>query len=222
MKRDLERIEYNYSTQPKYPGKSVIANGKSLLGEILLIQFPTEFFNTVKAKEDALLDFGEDYEPVKKFFGTRENPGEQKRIFDDVLRVLGIYERSKTYIVDKEIEDTAAELKKIISNSKPYNDIYKLTPLRDKFIKANAALLAKMAGPVKLAIEDAKLRIFDELDGKICKDKLSDKYIRLFQELNDKAGHCNDVAALKAIPSEADALKVRCLDEINELEKLLP
>lgn len=221
MKRDLERIEYNYSTQPKYPGKSVIANGKSLLGEILLIQFPIEFFNTVKAKEDALLDFGEDFEPVKKFFGTRENPGEQKRIFDDVLRVLGIYERSKTYIVDKEIEDTAAELKKIISNSKPYNDIYKLTPLRDKFVEKNAKLLAELAIPVKQTIAEAKERVFEELDGKSFKDKLSNKFVRLFQELNDKAGHCNDVAALKAIPAEADALKVRCLDEINELEAKL-
>lgn len=221
MKRDLELIEYNYSTQLKYPGKSVIANGKSLLGEILLIQFPIEFFNTVKAKEDALLDFGEDYEPVKKFFGTRENPGEQKRIFDDVLRVLGIYERSKTYIVDKEIEDTAAELKKIISNPKPYNDIYKLTPLRDKFVEKNTKLLAELAIPVKQTITEAKKRIFDELDGKLCKDKLSDKFVHLFQELNDKAGRCNDVAALKAIPSEADALKVRCLGEIDELESEL-
>ena len=120
MKRDLERIEYNYSNQPKYPGKAVISNGKSLMNEILLTQFPMEFFSTVKSNEDALLDFGEDYEPIKKFFGTKDNPGEQKKIFDDVLRVLDIYERSKTYIVDKEIEETADAIRKIINNSKPY------------------------------------------------------------------------------------------------------
>ena len=218
MKRDLEHIEYNYGTQPKYPGKAVIAKGKSLLGEILLIQFPIEFFNTVKAKEDALLDFGEDYEPVKKFFGTRDNPGEQKKIFDDVLRILGIYERSKTYIVDKEIEETADAIRNIINNPKPYDDIFKLVPLRDKFIDANVKLLSQMSEPVKASIADARQRVFDELNGKFCQSKLTDKFVRLFQELKDKADHCNDVAALKAISSEADALKIRCINEVNDTE----
>ena len=223
MKHDLERIEYNYETQPKYPGKTVISQGKKLLNEILMIQFPIEFFNTVKSMQDDLLDFGEDFEPVKKFFGTREKPGDQKKIFDDVLHVLNIYEKSKTYIVDKEIEDTASEIKKIISNPKPYNDIYKLTSLRDNFITANVKLLKQMAEPVKAAIAEAKDRVFEELDGKLCKEKLSDKFIKLFEELRDKADHCNDVATLKAITAEADALKLRCLNEINETEaNLIP
>lgn len=221
IKHDLERIEYNYSTQPKYPGKSVVTKGKSLLNEILTIQFPIEFFNTVKAKEDDLLDFGEDYEPIKKFFGTRENPGDQKNIFDDVLRVLGIYERSKTYIVDSEIENTAAEIQKIINSSRPYNDIFRLVPLRDKFIEANVKLLSQMAVPVKATIADARHRVFEELDGKLCKEKLSEKFIQRFQELKEKAEHCNDVATLKAITSEADALKLRCLNEISDMEEQL-
>jgi hypothetical protein len=221
MKRELERIEYNFTAQPKYPGKSIVTKGKRLLNEILAIQFPLEFFNTVKAMEDELLDFGEDYEPIKKFFGTRENPGEQKQIFDDVLKILGIYEKSKTYIVDREIEETADEIKRIISNPKPYNEIYKLPPLRDTFIQANVKLLSDMAKPVKAAVSDARTRVFEELDGKLCKPKLSDKYVRLFQELKDKADSCNDVAALQSIPVEADALKVRCLNEIAQMEEKL-
>jgi hypothetical protein len=221
MKRELERIEYNFTTQPKYPGKLIVAKGKRLLNELLMIQFPLEFFNTVKSMEDELLDFGEDYEPVKKFFGTRDNSSEQKQIFDDVLKILGIYEKSKTYIVDREIEETADEIKKIISNPKPYNEIYKLPPLRDKFIQANVELLSNMAKPVQTAIADARSRVFEELDGKLCKSKLNDKYVGLFQELKDKANTCNDVAALQSIPVEADALKVRCLNEIAQMEEKL-
>ena len=218
MKRELERIDFCYETQPKYPGKPVIVSGKKLMNEFLSIQFPIEFFNTVKSQEDDLLDFGEDFEPVKKFFGTKDNPGDQKKIFDDVLLVLGIYERSKTYIVDKEIEDTASEIDKIIRSSKPYDEIYKLIPLRDKFMEANVRLLEQMSEPVRTAIADARQRVFEELDGKLCKDKLSDKYIRSFKELSDKADHCNDVAALQAITTEADALKIRCINEINDTE----
>lgn len=75
-----------------------------------------------------------------------------------------------------------------------------------------------MAEPVKAAIADARQRVFEELDGKLCHDKLCDKFVRLFQELKEKAESCNDVAALKAITSEADALKLRCLNEIIDTE----
>lgn len=216
LRGEISRIEVNYSHQPKYPGKAVVANGKRLMTELLQIQFPIEFFNTVKAREDDLLDFGEDYEPVKKFFS-----GEQKQIFDDIVRILGIYEESKTYIVDKEIEDTAAEMRSIIFGANPYDSIFKLPPLRDKFITANVKLLREKSEPVKAAIEDARSRVFEELDGKLCKPKLVDKYVRLFQELRDKASHCNNVAKLQGITVEADALKVRCLNEIAEMEEKL-
>lgn len=216
LKREIEKIEYNYSMQPRYPGKAVVANGKKLLSEILLIQFPVEFFNNVKAKEGDLLDFAEDYEPVKKFFN-----GDQKQIFDDIIRILGIYEESKTYIVDKKIEDTADEMRSIIYNSNPYDSIYKLPPLRDEFIEANVTLLGEKAEPVKAAIEDARIRVFEELDGKLCKPKLTDKFVRLFQELREKSEQCNNVAKLQGIIVEADALKLRCLNEIVEMEEKL-
>lgn len=216
MKRELEKIDYNYSAQPKYPGKAVITKGKSLLNEILLIQLPKEFFDTVKAREGELLDFGEDFEPVKKFFA-----GEQKQIFDDVIHILGIYEESKNYIADKDIEDTAAEMGSIIYNSSPYASIYKLPPLRDKFRHANVQLLTEKEKPVKATIEDARNRVFEELDGKLCKPKLSDKFIQLFQELRNKVSSCSNVAQLQGISLEADTLKLRCLNEIAEMEEKL-
>lgn len=221
MKRELERIEYNYSTQPKYPGRTVVAKGKSLLTELLTMQFPAEFFNTVKAKEDELLDFAEDYEPVKKFFGTSENPGEQKQIFDKALLLLSIYEESKTYIVDEVIEKTAAEIRGIIYNPNPYNLIYKLPALRDTFNTAYSALLERVGEPIGKAIDEARQRVFDELNGKQCKPKLVDIFVERFQELRDKMDRCNNVATLQGIKVEADALKIRCLNDIEAEEAKL-
>ena len=223
MKRELERIEYNYGTQPKYPGKAVVTKGKSLLNEILLLDFPLEFFNTVKAREDDLLDFGEDFEPVRKFFGTRDNPGEQKQIFDKALQLLDIYDESKTYIVDEVIEQTAAEMRSITRNPKPYDLIFKLPTLRDTFNAANIALLDRIAEPIGEAIAEARQRVFDELKDKQCKPKLVDKFARLFEELRDKMDRCNNVATLQGIKVEADALKLRCLNEIaSEEARLAP
>lgn len=56
---------------------------------------------------------------------------------------------------------------------------------------------------------------------KKCHDKLADKYVHLFNEISDKAESCNNVATLQNIKVEADALKVRCLNEIEKEEAKL-
>ena len=209
MKRDLERMEYNYSTQPKYPGKDTVKKGKSLLNEFMLITFPTEFFNAVRAKENALLDLSEEIEPVKKFFN-----GDQKDIFDKCLDILRIYSESKTYIVDRETESSAADIRAIINMSAPYGSIHKLPGLRERFMNAYGTLLDAQSEPISAAVETARKRVFDELEGKKCKDKLKDRYIDRFDEIREKVKTCNNVATLHGIKVEADALKVRCLNEI--------
>ena len=79
-----------------------------------------------------------------------------------------------------------------------------------------------MAKPIDAAIDEARKRVFDELDGKKCHDKLVKRFIDLFEEIRDKASHCNNVATLQNIKVEADALKVRCLNEIsNEEAKII-
>ena len=65
-------------------------------------------------------------------------------------------------------------------------------------------------------------RVFNELDGKLCQDILKDKFIKIFEEIRNKAETCNDVAALQSIISEVDRLKVRFLNQISsEEEKLI-
>ena len=65
-------------------------------------------------------------------------------------------------------------------------------------------------------------RVFNELDGKLCHDILKDKFIKIFEEIRNKAETCNDVAVLQSIISEVDKLKVRFLNEISsEEEKLI-
>lgn len=221
LKHSLETLEINYVVDKRYPGKAVIENGKKLLNSIVNIQYPIEFFNTVKAKEDDLLDFGEDFEPVKKFFGTKDNVGEQKMIFDKVIELLEIFDKSKTYIVDENIESIVGDMRTIINNPTPYNDIYKLPPLRDTFSSAYSDLLTKMAEPIKDAIQDARKRVMGELQDKQCKSKLLSKFSDLFEELDEKADTCNNVADLQAIKLEADTLKLRCLNEIEQEEAKL-
>ena len=213
LKNELEKLEIRYQTQPAYPGKNLVASGKKLIIEVLQMKYANEFFSGIDRKKDEYLDFAEDFEPLKKFFA-----GEQKEIFDKALHHMKIYDDSKTFIVDSEIEAVVADVKAILKKAAPFSEIFKLPELLNKFGNLYVALLTEMEKPVEAAIDEAKERVFSELQGKLCHDKLSDRYVVLFREIREKAERCNNVATLQNIKIEADALKVRCLNEISTEE----
>ena len=218
LKNELEKLEIHYANQEAYPGKKVVQEGKKLLADVLQMKYSNEFFSGVERKKDDFLDFGEDYEPLDKFFS-----GEQKTIFDKALHLMGIYDDSKTFIVNSEIEAVVADIKAILKKAAPYNEIFKLPDLLERFIALYGQLLSEMQKPIDEAIDEARKRVFEELDGKLCADKLKARYDRRFQEIREKAETCNNVATLQNIKVEADALKVRCLNEIRlEEERLTP
>lgn len=213
MKTELEKLEIRYQTQPAYPGKKTVNDGKKLLIKVLDIKYSVEFYNEVYAEQDAYLDFADDYEAIRAFFA-----GDQKTIFDKSLDLMAIYDSSKTFIVNKELEKTVKDIKGILKMSSPYGSIYKLPDLNDKFIQLYGGLLISMREPIDKAIEDARKRVFDELKGKKCEEALKPKCHEAFKGLSEKADACNNVALLQNIKVEADALKVRLLNEIAEEE----
>lgn len=209
LKNDLEKLEIHYKNESSYPGKKVVKEGKSLLIDILSIKYSSEFFKTIGKKQDDLLDFAEDYEPVKYFFR-----GEQFDIWKRSLRLIKIYDESKTFIVNSEIERVVSEIKAIMKKATPYSEIRKIPELLDCYIDLYDDMLDKMEKPVLIAIEEAHTRVIEELEGKECKDRFSKKVSDRFAEIKKKAETCNNVATLQNIRIEADALKVRLLNEI--------
>ena len=210
---DLEKFEIMYQNNP-LPGKQVVASGKNLLREVIRIQSPIEFYKKLAANRDDYLDFAEDYEPVKAFFD-----GEQKPIFEKALRLMGIYDDSKTFVVDEKVESIVAEVKAILKKDAPYSGIPKLPELLDRFTAAYMKVLASMEVPIIAAIDDARTRVFEVLNTKSYKAEFSERFIKLFNEIHDKATHCNNVATLQNIKVEADALKVRLLNEMSKKDE---
>ena len=76
-----------------------------------------------------------------------------------------------------------------------------------------------MEAPVITAIEDARKRVFDVLDTKGYKDQFSSRFHQLFLEITEKARTCNNVATMQNIKVEADALKVRLLNELSRKDE---
>ena len=197
-----------------FPGKKTVLSGKELLRAIIQIQSPSEFFKKIYSDRNDFLDFAEDFEPVKAFFA-----GEQKKIFEDALKMVKIYDDSKTFIVDDKVEETVREIKAILKKDMPYSDIPKLPDLLSQFRDAYMAVLTQMEAPILKAIDDAKERVFEVLNSKPYKDELKDRYFKLFREIHDKATTCNNVATLQNVKIEADALKVRLLNEMAKKDE---
>lgn len=82
---EIERLEPKYENYA-YPGKELLEKGKKRLSALVQIQAPLEFFKTVFDEQDDLMDFGEDYEPIRDFFGS-----EQLTIFTRALDMVTVH-----------------------------------------------------------------------------------------------------------------------------------
>ncbi|WP_312046532.1 BREX system P-loop protein BrxC [Anaerotignum sp.] len=209
LKNELEKLEIHYKNEQSYPGKQVVKNGKAFMMDLLAIKYSAEFFKIVTDKQDTLLDFAEDYEPIKAFFH-----GDQIEIWNRSLKLMKIYDDSKTFIVNSEIEDVVTAIKAIMAKAKPYSEIRKIPELLERYTNLYNDMLTQMEEPITTAIEEARLRVIQELEGKECRNILSTKITERFAEIKKKAETCNNVATLQNIKVEADALKVRLLNEI--------
>ncbi|MBP2637786.1 MAG: hypothetical protein H6Q72_3693 [Firmicutes bacterium] len=210
---ELEKFEIMQKAAA-LPGKKVVANGKSILRAVIQIQTPMEFFKKINGDRDEYLDFAEDYEPVKTFFS-----GEQKTIFERALDLMRIYDDSKTFIVDEGVENAVSEIKTILHKEAPYKDIPKLPELIERFRNAYMKVLNSMEAPVLAAIDNARSRVLEVLNTKEYKEEFVVRFRKLFEEIDEKAKSCNNVATLQNIKVEADALKVRLLNELTKKDE---
>lgn len=209
LKNDLEKLEIHYKNEGSFPGKQIVKNGKALMMDLLAIKYSSEFFKTVTNKLDIIQEFAEDYAPIKAFFN-----GDQIEIWKRSIKLMKIYDDSKTFIVNSEIESTVAEIKSIMVKANPYSEIRKIPDLLERYTTLYNDMLTQMEEPITTAIEEARMRVMQELDGKECRAILIRKIDERFAEVKTKAETCNNVATLQNIKVEADALKVRLLNEI--------
>ncbi|MDY0234735.1 MAG: BREX system P-loop protein BrxC [Gudongella sp.] len=211
----IENLESKYEIAP-YPGKNILKSGKSLLRGACHISNLMEFFSNIHRDREEYLDFSEEYETVRRFF-----EGEQKNIFENALKLMKIYDDSKAFIADQEIERLVENIKEILKKEIPYSDIPKLPELTKKFEDEYNKLLDEKMYPVIEAIKDARETILKELNKKIYKNELEDKYIQEFKKLQEKAEACNNIALLVGMSLEADTLKTKMYTEMSNKDMLI-
>lgn len=209
---EMERLEGEYQRYD-YPGKKTVNDGIRLLRSVLQYTAPLEFFQYVSKQRESFYDLAEDYEPIKAFFA-----GEQKQIFQRALDMLEIYEDSKTYIVDAELEEIVAQMKTIVRKPIPYGDIPKLPELREKYMDAYTKILDAESAPVLDSIDQDRERVLEVINTKPYRDSKRERYLEQFSEIRQGAEKCNNVSSLRSFADKADALKIRLLNEMDQLD----
>ena len=207
----LGELEVRYEST-RYPGKHIVEYGRKLL--FGLVQIQTEFFQAVAKKQDDLLDFAEDYEPVKAFFNS-----EQKTIFDKAVLYLSKYDDSKTYIVDENLENIVAQISEIVKKQSPYSDIPKLPELLKKFSDVYSDILDEQLKPVLDSVYDSQKRVFDVLNTKEYAETKRSSYSALFDEITNAAKGCTNVSVLRSYADRAETLKIRLLNEMTQTDQ---
>ncbi len=187
---EMERLEVYYK-EHRYPGKKVLETGKNLMLAVVQIQSAMDFFTTVSKKRDDFYDFAEDYEPIKAFFA-----GEQLTIFTRALDMLAIYDDSKTYIVNAELEDIVAQMRSIVGQEKPYANIPKLPELREKFMSCYVKILQQESAPVLDSIDQARARVLEVLSTKEYNEQKRSTY---FDAVPRDSGQARNIATMSPL-----------------------
>lgn len=199
----------------KYPGKAVLENGKKLFEQVEKIKDTKAFYDYLKEEKDALLDYGEDVQDVKKFFKN------QRDIFDQALKMLKIYEGNRSYVLDPETIKIVGDIEHITSLPSPYTEIHKLPELIEQFIKHFGDLLEAECEPVRTDIAADKAETLADLERRSFKDRFAGKVQADFSALLDRLSRANNIYEAIAMRTESDRMKQRFMQSFAEEEARL-
>jgi hypothetical protein len=88
-------------------------------------------------------------------------------------------------------------------------------------MKAYMKVLQVQEAPVYSAIDEARTRTLEVLKEKPYAADKKDKYIELFVEIREESSHCNNVSRLRSYADRAEALKLRLMNEMDQLDVAL-
>lgn len=206
---------YKYAA---YPGRDVLDVGCKLLAQLTKIRDTKEFFDALQEQKDRLFYYGEDSHDIKRFF---DQAGKQKEIFDRALRAVKIFQRNKTYVLDRTAIDTNMQIESIVNSKEPYSSIHKLPELVNQFNNIFAQLLEEECKPVRQVVESDYGKVKEEIAAYNVTDKFASKFKQGYEELLNRLDRANNFYEAIAMKEESDRLKLRYMEEIvREADRL--
>lgn len=209
-----ELLRQDYGRDSRLPGRGTLETAGKLMDETLSIQDPMTFYRKVYELYEEFDEAALDLEDLNKFLGSP-----QKARFLQAVKTLEMYEASKNYISDEQIQEYAARIRKIIHMERPYSMIQDLgkqeTALGNALVELLEAHAQKLEPEV---LADRKMVVESITEGRPYTEELRKKLIPKFDELLHKLAHGRDIASIHSVPSESNALLQNCLREIEAAE----
>lgn len=207
----IKALLENYKYAP-YPGCSILEAGAKLLAELAKVRDAGEFYRALHEQKEPLFDYGEDAQNLKRFFDPE---GKQKEIFDRALRAARIFQKNKTYVLDREAIDTYNQIEKIINSQAPYSSIHKLPALVDRFNDIFIRLLEEECRPVRQVVESDYGKVREEMVVYGVVDEFGDKFKQGYDDLLDRLDQAHNFYEAIAMKEESDRLKLRYITKIT-------
>ena len=193
-------------TSARYPGKAVLESGKKLFEQLEKIKDIKAFYEYLQDEKEALIDYEEDVQDVKKFFKN------QRTIFDKALKMLDIYEGNRSYVLDPETIKLVEDIENITKLQSPYSEIHKLPELIDQFTLCFVDLLTEECKPIHASIKADYDATYADLNRRSFKDDFAEKVRREFDALLDRLSRANNIYEAIAMQTESDRMKKRHID----------
>lgn len=214
LRDDLKDMLNVQKYNPRFPGSEIMTKAVYILTDVGERNDESAFFNWISQEKMNLLELADDLAPIKTFYGSEV----QQKIFNDNgLWALHLYEKSAEHITSAEVADKVAEIRKIVTNKAPYEQIRRLPNLYKEFLELYGAILDEKLEPVRQAIEADEKNVINFIRGQYYENDVKGEVRKTFADLLERAAKEKDISDLLGYRVKADETCKRFLDRFANM-----
>lgn len=208
-KERINQFKERYEGRP-YPGESLLDKGLEYFNEFDDRMDNASFLNKLKELKDPLLDWEEDIKLVTGFFDN------QKPIFDDGLTALQKYNENRRYLDDEATVDAVKQLKGIIEDPIPYNQIKDIPRLIHQIEQSIQQVVKSKKEIAKETIQNACNELLLKANDYDVSNETRSKIQQDFDALLDDINQYSDIFKIDASITQSQSLKSKYMTIIDK------
>lgn len=207
------RVEDRYAAEPRFPGKEVLERGTRLLGEVLAAGRgeTKDFFASVCAHEDDLLELADEVAEVDQFFSSG-----QEALFSKALKLRDELGRDVSYlVVDSSAVAAMRTIDEILKLDAPYRRIQELGELCSTLRSVHDALLQRHVSDFVSRAEGVFGRLGDFAAEQGVAQQFEVQLTERRRDFEGEARHCSAIADVEAMQPRLESYEAGASEAIR-------
>lgn len=216
MSLHLKEFMHRYDDIHVYPGREIVEQGLRLTGQVKSCHGADQFFLYALRRQEVLINFAQEFRLLEEFFD-----GDQKRIFDTCLGLLHLYDDSKRYLDDPQLDSVAERIRSVVKMRYPYQMICRLPEWGHDFSKRYKRHLEEHQISVLADIEQIERETQSDLQHEPDSEKVGQRCHRKFTALLKGVRENEDILVVYGYLDQARALRDDLLGRNSGVETTL-